>query len=118
MVAVRGFDAGLLLELPFVACLIALAGIDFDQKLLPNKIVYPMAVWGVVATALVDTGDLPENLIAGAGAFALLFLAVLAYPAGMGMGDVKLAGAMGLYLGLSIIPALFASFLIGRSWGS
>ena len=47
VVAVRGFDADLLLELPFVACLIALAGIDLDHRLLPNKIVYPMAVWGV-----------------------------------------------------------------------
>ena len=113
----RGFDDDLLLELPFAACLIALAGIDLDHKLLPNKIVYPMAVWGVVATALVDTGDLPENLIAGAAAFALLFAAVLAYPAGMGMGDVKLAGAMGLYLGLSMAPALLTAFLSGTLVG-
>jgi leader peptidase (prepilin peptidase) / N-methyltransferase len=117
VVAVRGFDSGLLLELPFVACLIALAGIDFDHRLLPNKIVYPMAVWGVVATAIVDSGDLPGHLIAGAAAFAFLFVAVLAYPAGMGMGDVKLAGAMGLYLGIAIIPALFSSFLFGTLVG-
>ena len=117
VVAVRGFDDDLLLELPFVACLIALAGIDLDHRLLPNKIVYPMAVWGVVATALVDTGDLPEHLIAGAAAFALLLVAALAYPAGMGMGDVKLAGAMGLYLGLSMAPALLAAFLSGTIVG-
>ena len=117
VVAVRGFDSGLLLELPFVACLIALAGIDFDHRLLPNKIVYPMAVWGVLATGIVDAGDLPEHLIAGAAAFSFLLLAALAYPAGMGMGDVKLAGVMGLYLGLSVIPALFASFLFGTVVG-
>ena len=76
-----------------------------------------MAVWGVVATAITDTGDLPEHLIAGAGAFALLLVAALAYPAGMGMGDVKLAGAMGLYLGLSIAPALLAAFLSGTVVG-
>jgi leader peptidase (prepilin peptidase)/N-methyltransferase len=117
VVAVRGFDDDLLLELPFVACLIALAGIDLDHKLLPNKVVYPMAVYGLVATAIVDTGDLVEHVIAGAGGFLFLFIAVLAYPRGMGMGDVKLAGAMGLYLGLSLIPAMLTAFLTGSLVG-
>jgi leader peptidase (prepilin peptidase) / N-methyltransferase len=117
IVAVRGFDEGLLLELPLAACLIALAGIDLDHRLLPNKIVYPMAAYGLVMAAIVDTGDLPEHLIAGAGAFLFLFVAVLAYPAGMGMGDVKLAGAMGLYLGLSIVPAMLIAFLLGTIAG-
>jgi leader peptidase (prepilin peptidase) / N-methyltransferase len=117
VVAVRGFDDDLVLELPFVAALIALAAIDFDHRLLPNKIVYPLAVYGVIATLLVDQDDIVENLIAGAGAFAFLLLAVLAYPRGMGMGDVKLAGAMGLFLGLSIIPALLVAFLSGTVVG-
>ncbi|HEY7454395.1 MAG TPA: prepilin peptidase [Thermoleophilaceae bacterium] len=117
VVAVRGFDDDLVLELPFVAALIALAAIDFDHKLLPNKIVYPLAAYGVIATLLVDRDDLVENLIAGAGAFAFLLIAVIAYPRGMGMGDVKLGGAMGLYLGLSVIPALLAAFLSGTLVG-
>jgi leader peptidase (prepilin peptidase) / N-methyltransferase len=117
VVAIRGFDTDLVLELPFVSLLIALAAIDYDHRLLPNRIVYPMAAYGVIATLLVDGGDLVENLIAGAGAFLFLLLAVLAYPRGMGMGDVKLAGAMGLYLGLSIIPALLTAFLSGSIVG-
>jgi leader peptidase (prepilin peptidase) / N-methyltransferase len=117
VVATRGFDEDLWLQLPFVACLIALAGIDLDHKLLPNKIVYPMAAYGLVATALVDFDDFPEHLIAGAGAFTFLLIVVLVYPAGMGMGDVKLAGAMGVYLGLSILPALLAAFLTGTLFG-
>jgi leader peptidase (prepilin peptidase)/N-methyltransferase len=117
VVAVRGLDEGLVLELPLVACLIALAGIDLDHRLLPNRIVYPMALWGLAATLLVDSGDLVEHVIAGAGAFLFLLLAALAYPAGMGMGDVKLAGAMGLYLGLSILPALLVAFLSGSIVG-
>src|ERR671914_1950373 len=117
VVAVRGFDDDLVLELPFVASLIALAGIDLDHKLLPNKIVYPMAAYGLVATAIVDTDDLVEHVIAGAGGFLFLFIAVLAYPRGMGMGDVKLAGAMGLYLGLSLIPAMLTAFLTGSLVG-
>jgi leader peptidase (prepilin peptidase)/N-methyltransferase len=117
VVAVRGFDDDLILELPFVAALIALAAIDFDHRLLPNKIVYPLAAYGVIATLLVDQDDLVENLIAGAAAFAFLLAAVIAYPRGMGMGDVKLAGAMGLYLGLSVIPALLVAFLSGSLVG-
>ena len=86
VVAVLGFDEQLVLELPFVACLIALAGIDYDHQLLPNKIVYPMAVYGLVATLLVDRDDLVENLIAGAGGFLFLFVALVAYPARHGHG--------------------------------
>jgi len=117
VVAVNGFDEDLAAELPFVAGLIALAAIDYDLKLLPNRIVYPLAAWGLLATLLVDRGDLVENLAAGAGAFAFLLLAVILYPRGMGMGDVKLSGAMGLYLGLSVIPALLVAFLSGSIVG-
>jgi leader peptidase (prepilin peptidase)/N-methyltransferase len=117
VVLVRGFDDDLILELPFVAALIALAGIDFDHKLLPNKIVYPLAAYGVIATLLVDRDDLVENLVSGAGAFAFLLVAVIAYPRGMGMGDVKLAGAMGLYLGAAVIPAMLVAFLSGSVAG-
>jgi leader peptidase (prepilin peptidase)/N-methyltransferase len=117
VVAARGFDNDLWLELPFVACLIALAGIDLDHKLLPNRIVYPMAAYGLVVSLIVTTDDFPEHVIAGVGAFAFLLLAVLAYPSGMGMGDVKLGGAMGLYLGVSVIPALLAAFATGTVFG-
>jgi leader peptidase (prepilin peptidase)/N-methyltransferase len=105
------------LERPFVAALIALAAIDLDHRILPNRIVYPLAAYGVAATLLVDRDDVVENLVAGAGAFVFLLAAVIAYPRGMGMGDVKLAGAMGLFLGLSIIPALLVAFLSGSVVG-
>lgn len=117
VVLVRGFDDDLILELPFVAALIALAGIDLDHKLLPNRIVYPMAAYGVIATLLVDRDDLVENLVSGAGAFAFLLVAVLAYPRGMGMGDVKLAGAMGLYLGASSSRRCSLGSCRAPSWG-
>jgi leader peptidase (prepilin peptidase)/N-methyltransferase len=117
VILVRGPDDDLIIELPFVAGLIALAGIDLDHKLLPNKIVYPLALWGIVAVLIADRGDFAEHLIAGAGAFLFLFVAVLAYPRGMGMGDVKLAGAMGVYLGAAVIPALLIGFLTGSVVG-
>jgi leader peptidase (prepilin peptidase) / N-methyltransferase len=117
VVLVRGFDDDLILELPFVAGLIALAGIDLDHRLLPNKIVYPLAAWGVIAVLIADRGDLAEHLVAGAGAFLFLLIAALAYPSGMGMGDVKLSGVMGIYLGASVIPALLVAFLSGSVVG-
>src|SRR3954454_21143965 len=117
VVGVRGADADLLAELPFVAVLIAVAGIDLEHRIIPNRILVPAAVWALAAAVIVDVSKLPELLLAGAGAFLALLLAALAYPAGMGMGDVKLAGVMGLYLGLSVVPALLAAFLAGALVG-
>jgi leader peptidase (prepilin peptidase)/N-methyltransferase len=114
---VRGLDAELALTLPFAAMLIAVANIDLEHRIVPNKILLPMAVWGVGATAVVRPGFLPEALIAGAAAFLALLLAALAHPGGMGMGDVKLAGVMGIYLGASVAPALLAAFLLGSLVG-
>jgi leader peptidase (prepilin peptidase)/N-methyltransferase len=114
---VTGAEAELALYLPFAALLIAVAAIDLDHRIVPNKLLMPAAVWAVVAWAVVDLDFLPEALIASAAAFTFLLLAALAYPAGMGMGDVKLAGVMGLYLGLSVIPALLVAFLAGAIVG-
>jgi leader peptidase (prepilin peptidase)/N-methyltransferase len=113
----RGVDSGLLLELPFAALLVAVAGIDLEHRIVPNRIVVPAAAFAIAAAAVVERGQLPELLIAGGIAFGALFLAALAYPAGMGMGDVKLAGVMGLYLGAAVAPALFAAFAAGAGVG-
>ena len=115
--AVHGLHAELAVELPFVAMLIAVADIDLEHRVVPNKILLPLAAWGVAASAVVRTGALPELLIAGAGAFTFLLVAALIHPAGMGMGDVKLAGVMGLYLGVSVVPALLVAFLSGSIAG-
>ena len=115
--ATRGVDDDLVLQLPFVAVLIAVAGIDLEHRIVPNVIVAPAAAFAVAAGAVVMTGELPELLIAGAGAFLAMLVIALAYPSGMGMGDVKLAGVMGLYLGQAVIPALFVGFLTGAVVG-
>jgi leader peptidase (prepilin peptidase)/N-methyltransferase len=113
----RGPHLELLVDLPFAAMLIAVANIDIEFRIVPNRLLAPLAVWAVAASALVQPGKLPELLIAGAAAFTFLLVAALAYPAGMGMGDVKLAGVMGLYLGLSVAPAMLIAFLAGSLVG-
>lgn len=113
----RGVDDDLVAQLPFAAALIAVAAIDLEHRIIPNRILLPVAVYGIAANALVRTADLPELVIAGAGAFLFLLVAALAYPAGMGMGDVKLAGVMGVYLGSSVAPALLVAFLSGSVVG-
>jgi leader peptidase (prepilin peptidase)/N-methyltransferase len=70
---------------------------------------------GIVAVS--DPSSLPERAAAALGAGGALFLAALAYPGGMGMGDVKLAAAMGLFLGVEVIPALLVALLAGSAVG-
>ena len=118
IVAVREVEADLALWLPFAAVLVAVAFIDLEHRIIPNRIVVPAAVWAVAIGALVRPGELPEAALAGAAAFLALLLAALAYPAGMGMGDVKLAGVMGLYLGVAVAPAMLAAFLTGSLLGA
>lgn len=113
----RGVDAGLIVELPFAAMLIVVADIDLELRIVPNKILLPLAVWGVGATAVVRPESLSGCLIAGGAAFGAMLLIALAYPAGMGLGDVKLAGVMGLYLGASVLPALLIAFFAGSVVG-
>lgn len=117
IVAARGVSDDLVALLPFAAMLIVVAQIDLERRIVPNKIVVPALAYGLLANALVRTDQLPELLVAGAGAFLFLLVTALVYPAGMGMGDVKLAGVMGLFLGKAVIPALLTGFLAGALVG-
>jgi leader peptidase (prepilin peptidase) / N-methyltransferase len=101
---------------------VVLALIDLDTHTLPNRIVLPSYVVGVVllGAASVSSGDYPALLRAGIGMAALwlAYLAMaLAYPGGMGFGDVKLAGVLGLYLAWvgwgALAVGAFAAFLLG-----
>jgi leader peptidase (prepilin peptidase) / N-methyltransferase len=113
----RGVNDDLAVWLPFAAMLIAVAGIDLDHRIIPNKILLPAAIWGLAATIAFRPDNVDDALIAGGIAFAALLLAALAYPAGMGMGDVKLAGVMGIYLGSGVAPAMLVAFLTGSLVG-
>jgi leader peptidase (prepilin peptidase) / N-methyltransferase len=101
------------LGLILVTALIPITIIDLETRLIPNKITLPAAVAALVAGLALDTDFVPEMLIAGAAGFGFFFLAALAYPRGMGMGDVKLAGVMGLCLGRAVGPAIFIGLIAG-----
>jgi len=93
----------------FCAVLVVLSAIDIDRRIVPNKIVLPAAVLVLVAQTIVHPSV--EWLAAGLGASLFLFLAALAYPRGMGMGDVKLALLLGFAVGWTVPVALFAGML-------
>ena len=121
-----GQDWQLLAFLPFLWVLVALSLIDLEHKILPNKIVYPSVSIGVpllAVTAAMGPGLDPwvRGLLGGlAGAGGFLIVALIS-PAGMGMGDVKLAGLIGLFLGYlgwgRVVVAFFAAFAIGAVVG-
>lgn len=115
--AYRDDPWALALGLVFVSTLAAVTLTDLELKLIPNRILAVAAVLGTALAALGDPGSLPERLLAAAAAGGLLFAAALAYPRGMGLGDVKLAAVMGLFLGRAVAPALLVALLAGSLVG-
>ncbi|MBJ7329046.1 MAG: prepilin peptidase [Solirubrobacteraceae bacterium] len=103
----------LVLGLVMVTFLIPIAAIDLELKLIPNKLTLPAAVVAVVLGVILDLDGEVERLIAGAAAAAFLGIPSLINPKGMGMGDAKLTGVMGLYLGALVAPAILIGLLAG-----
>jgi leader peptidase (prepilin peptidase)/N-methyltransferase len=93
----------------FCAVLVAVSAIDLEHRIIPNRIVVPAAGLALlVQTALHPSA---EWIVGALGASGFLFAAALAYPAGMGMGDVKLALLMGAVLGRAVAVALMVGML-------
>lgn len=104
---------------------VALALIDLDVRRLPDTIVLPSYVVALALLALAswapgqesDWARLLHAAVAAAAMFVFYVALVLIYPAGMGLGDVKLAGVLGLYLGWigwgAVLVGWFAAFLLG-----
>ena len=105
------------LGLVFVTVLAAITLTDLERRIIPNRILIVAAVAGAAIAAVGDPGSLPERAIAAAAAGGVLFAAALAYPKGMGLGDVKLAAAMGVFLGRNVAPAILVALLAGSLVG-
>jgi leader peptidase (prepilin peptidase)/N-methyltransferase len=118
VVIATGADQDALLGLALVLLLVPVTLIDLDHRIIPNTL---MLIGAVVAPALVlltAPDDIVEHLIAGVAAGGFFLLAVLAYPRGMGVGDIKLAAVLGLFLGRAVGPAVFIALISGTLVGT
>ena len=106
------------LGLAFVVLLVPVTLIDLDHRIIPNTLMLVGTVVSVAIVLLTQPDSLTEHLIAAAAAGGFLLIAALAYPAGMGMGDVKLAGVMGLFLGRNVGPAMLVALVAGSVVGA
>jgi len=108
----------------FCAVLVVLSAIDLRHRIVPNRLVLPAAALVLVAHTAIQPS--PEWALGALGASGFLFVAALAYPAGMGMGDVKLALLLGAMLGrlvgvglmLGMVAALVPSVVLLARHGS
>lgn len=113
----RDDAAAAAIGLAFVAMLAIVTLTDLERRIIPNKVLIAGAAVCLAIAIPTDPGGLPERAIAAAGAGGFFFLAALAYPKGMGLGDVKLAATMGLFLGRAVAPAILAALLLGSLVG-
>jgi leader peptidase (prepilin peptidase)/N-methyltransferase len=93
----------------FCSVLVALSAIDIEHRIVPNRIVIPSFVVVLVAQTAIDPSL--EWVLGAVGASGFLFAAALAYPKGMGMGDVKLALLLGAMLGRLVAVGLLLGLL-------
>jgi leader peptidase (prepilin peptidase)/N-methyltransferase len=110
-VATFGASVEAVVDILGLAVIVAVTVTDLERRIVPNRIVVP----ALVAALLVQTVRDPslEWLVASVGAGGFFLLLAMAYPAGLGMGDVKLAAFMGAWLGRDVAVALFAGSVLG-----
>ena len=104
-----GFSGKAFVAAFFCATLVAISATDLSHRIVPNVIVLPAAA--IVLVAMTALHPSPEWALGAFGASFFLFLAALAYPKGMGMGDVKLALLLGAMLGRTVPVGLMVGML-------
>jgi leader peptidase (prepilin peptidase)/N-methyltransferase len=117
VVLAKGVDEDALLGVAMVLLLVPVALIDLDTQIIPNVLMIIGAVVAPAIVLLVSPDDIVEHLIACVAGGGFFLVAVLAYPRGMGIGDIKLAGVLGLFLGRAVAPAIFIALISGTLVG-
>jgi leader peptidase (prepilin peptidase) / N-methyltransferase len=118
VVVAKGPHAEALLGIALVLVLVPITLIDLEVRLIPNVLTIAGSVAALAILGATDAGAIPGHLIAAAAGGGLLAAIVFVYPRGMGMGDAKLVGMLGLFLGRSVGVALFGGFLAGSLIGA
>jgi leader peptidase (prepilin peptidase)/N-methyltransferase len=118
VVLAKGPDEDALLGLALVLLLVPVTLIDLDHRIIPNRLILIGAILAPALVLLTAPDVLVEHLLAAVAAGGFFLVAVLAYPRGMGMGDVKLAFVLGLFLGRDVGPALFVALFAGTLVGA
>jgi leader peptidase (prepilin peptidase)/N-methyltransferase len=108
-VLVFGLTADAAVAAFFCAVLVAISATDVERMIIPNRIVLPAAAGVLAANTMLHPSV--EWAVAGFGAALFLFVAAVAYPGGMGMGDVKLALLLGFALGATVPVALMVGMV-------
>ncbi len=112
-----GLSFSLVWALFLISVLVALAGTDLEHRLLPNVIVVPATVVGLLLSALVDPEGWWVYPLSAVAVAAGLFALAMAYPGGMGLGDVKMGGMLGAFLGPYAALVVFLGALLGAFVG-
>lgn len=108
--AVYGFTLEALVAAIFCWVLVVITRTDLEHRLIPDAIVLSGAVVVLALRTIDDPGV--EWILSALAAGLVLFLVVLVYPRGLGMGDVKLTAFLGAGLGVSVVVALFVGFFL------
>jgi leader peptidase (prepilin peptidase)/N-methyltransferase len=109
----KGSAVGIALGLAMVLLLVPAAAIDLEHRRIPNTITVSGCLLAIALGFAFDAPGEPARLLAGLGAGGAFLIVALANPKGMGMGDVKLATMVGLFLGVAVIPAILIALLAG-----
>lgn len=109
--------AAVLADASLLALLLTVTVVDLRARLVPDRALVLATAIVVPLAVATDPGLLPERAVAALGAGGFLLAGALIRPGAMGLGDVKLAAVLGLYLGRGVVAALLVAFAAGSLLG-
>lgn len=118
VVLVEGSTVDIALGFILVTVIVPAAAIDLEHRIIPNRLLAAGSGLALIAGLALDPGGEPQRVIAALAAGGFLFAAAIAYPSGMGMGDVKFAAFLGLCLGSAVAPAMMTALIAGVAIGA